>query len=157
MQIRPSDRNGEMANPNNGLHSESDNDGQDELCKEVVGIFNAQKTLLVVSKGSEKSSLINTFNAVLHLSDPTYHWMEWTAKRLGKTGMYNENPATLPYRKYCTERLYKDYEKILGKMHFDKCPTLLDAAKFFVKLSKYLKMICLYILRQELCLKTQTF
>jgi polynucleotide 5'-kinase involved in rRNA processing len=72
LQIHQNDPNGELANPSSSLHTESDNDGLDELREEVVRIFNAQK-ILVGPEDSGKSSLINAFNMILHLSNRTYH------------------------------------------------------------------------------------
>jgi ABC-type transport system involved in cytochrome bd biosynthesis fused ATPase/permease subunit len=91
LQNNPND---DLVNPKNGLNIESDNDEPDELRKEVVERVNDQKIVLVGPEGSGKSSLINTFSMVLHLTDPTYQWMVWAAIRKGKTGRYNKNLAT---------------------------------------------------------------
>jgi energy-coupling factor transporter ATP-binding protein EcfA2 len=105
-------------------------DGLDELRKEVVESFSGQKILLVGPQGSGKSSLINTFDMVLHLTDPKYPFMEWAVYGPGKTDEYKENPTTFHYRKYHIERLYKNLEKFLGDTPPDKCPTFFDTTGF---------------------------
>jgi energy-coupling factor transporter ATP-binding protein EcfA2 len=118
--------NDDLANPNNGPNF----DGLDKLRKEVVERFDGQKILLVGPEGSGKSSLINTFDTVLQLTDPTYQWKEWAVYGPGKTDRYTANPTTFHYRKYHTERLYQNLEKFLGDTPPEKCPTFLDTTGF---------------------------
>jgi GTP-binding protein EngB required for normal cell division len=118
--------NDDLANPNNGPNF----DGLDKLRKEVVERFDGQKILLVGPEGSGKSSLINTFDTVLQLTDPTYQWKEWAVYGPGKTDRYTANPTTFHYRKYHTERLYQNLEKFLGDTPPEKCPTFFDTTGF---------------------------